>query len=217
MSGNLSTYAGGGSRWISDPRQLPVYQLAETNLYTKTGLATSTNCSAANASTFFGSVALRGAQASVAVADTFVTLATLSGRGRLYNVIPPTNTGAVYTPTLELTIDGTVYTIAPSTTLAATNRMVLGACTALPATNVGATVGTDIMGPNAYTDPGYQSAAVGGFFTLSPLGIIVPEMMETYNMPYLQFESSCVIKFKTSLLASAAGDRIGGASYRMLP
>lgn len=212
---NLTQF--GPSRYITDPRQLPVFQLPETDLYLKQSLSTSKNCTDVNATSFFNSIALSGAQASVATADTYVTLATLSGRGRLYNVIPPTNTGAVYTPTVRLTIDGTVYTIAPSTTLAATNRMVLGALTGLPSLNAAATIGTDIFGPNAYTDQGFASADVGGFFTPGPAGVVTPRMLESYGMPFLQFESSCVIEFKTSLLASGTGDKKGGATYRMLP
>lgn len=214
-----SSSATTASRYGKDPRELPIHVMAEANMYIKISAGSEYNCTAANAPTFFGNLVYRGAQASVSVADTYVTCANLSGRGRLYYVIPPSYAGGAFTPTARITIDGTVYTIAPSSTIPASNRMIIGATTpGIPSINTGVVTTSDWGLPNSYLDAGYQAALVGGFYnTSSSVGIVAPEVMEAYNMPFLQFETSCLVEFKTSLLAAAAGDKIGGAVYRMLP
>lgn len=220
MAGNLSTYAGGSSNFIKDPRQLPVMILNEALLYIKTSNSANTFASDANAPTFFAALAKRGAQATQSVADTYVTVANLSGRGRLYSVIPPSNTGAAYTPTVRITVDGQVYTIAPSSTITAAYRMVIGAMALGPGTTTssGTYNQADFALPTSYNDPGFNLAMVGGMPTgASTMCVVSPEVMEAYAMPFLQFDSSCLIEFKTSLLASGSGDKIGGAVYRMLP
>lgn len=220
--GASSAAAAVAKPWITDPRQLPMIVMPEGQLYMKTGQGSSLTCTAANSVTFFNTLALRGAQASVSVADTYVTVAALSGRGRLYYVIPPTNTtGAPYRPTAKITLDGVVYIIAPSADISAANRLVIGPTTpGFPGIIAGGTYSTsDFSIPNSYNDPGYVSAMSGGIFSpaLEKASIVAPEWVESYGMPFVQFESSCTVEFKTSLLASATGDRAGGAVYRMLP
>lgn len=206
------------SRYITNPRELPIMQLTESNIYLKTSGTAMINISAANSPTFFSTLERKGAQATVAVADTFVTVTSLTGPGRLYNVIPPSNTGAPYRPTVEITVDGITYTITPTADLLASNRMIVGAASVgLPSINsAGAPIGSEVLLPNAGGDFGFVTASVGGVLTATTVGIVTPEMMESVGMPFLQFESSCVIRFKTNLLASSAGDRIGGATYRIL-
>lgn len=213
--------AAASSRWITDPRQLPITIQPEAQIYIKTAQNYSQVCTDGSAANFFSALALRGAQASVSVADTYVTCASLSGRGRLYCVIPPSYAGGVFTPTARITVDGIAYTIAPSTTIAANRRMVIGTVTpGVPGITAGATYSTaDFSLPNSYNDQGFKDAMVGGFFvsTTSNIALVAPEVIEAYNLPFLQFESSCLIEFKTSLLATGSGDKTGGAVYRMLP
>lgn len=212
-----SLLVGGGSRWITNPKQLPITVVNQSNFYLKTGLSATSTCSAANATTFFNAMALRGAQASVAVADTYVTLASLTGSGLLFNVVCATNTGAGYTPTLRITVDGVVYIITSSGTINATYRVVIGALLpTLPNISTAATLGTDIILPNGGADSGFVSSSVGGLITnLSNCGITSPENIMAYNMPMLRFEQSLLVEMKTSLLASSTGDRLGGVSYRL--
>ncbi len=219
MSANLSTYGGGGgNRWITDPRQLPISDVAESNLYLKLLLATQINCTASNAAGFFSAMAGKGAQASVNVANTFVTLASLTGRGYLGNVVVPCYDAGSYTPTLEITVDGGApVTIAPNTPLATAHRMVLGAITPCGSiSNVSAVAG-DIILPNAGNDEGFSSATVGNLLGRSGSYITTPEMLLSYNMPILRFEQSLLIRFKTDFLAGTAGNKLGGASYWLTP
>lgn len=212
-----SSSGSSGNRWITNPKQLPITVVNQSNFYLKTAIGASTNCSAANATTFFNAMALKGAQASVAVADTYVTFASLTGSGLLFNVVCATNTGAGYTPTLRITVDGVVYIITSSGALSAVQRLVVGAIVpALPSISAVATIGTDIVSPNAGADVGFQSASVGGLMAmLNNCGITSPENIMAYNMPMLRFEQSLLVEMKTSLLASSTGDRLGGVSYRL--
>jgi len=216
---NLSQFVG-GSRYITDPRELPIMALPEAQLYVKTNINAQVACSNTNASTFFTSVAKKGAQMSVSVADTYVTAVDVTGRGRLHHIIPPCNTGAAYTPTVEVTVDGTVYTIAPTSTIGASNRVVIGAVVPGPA-NATSSTSYDtghFFTPNSYLDPGYDAVSVGGLpSTATNVNLTAPLIIESFNLPFLQFEESLKVRYKTSLLASGTGDKIGGVGYRMLP
>jgi hypothetical protein len=209
---------GAGGRFSYNPKHLPATEVDEASMYLKLTNSTSTNCSAANATSFFNALALRGAQASVSVANTFVTLANLTGAGFAFNFILPTYAGA-HTPTLEVTVDGVLYTLTPSATLASTRRMVVGPVTSgNPVTSVGTNpINSEVLLVNGGADPGFVLANVGGLFGSGTnlVGIPTPEKIMAYGMPCLRFESSLLIRMKTDLLAAAAGDRICGATYRM--
>lgn len=212
--------AGSGvavSRWITDPRQLPMFDVAEASLNIKSALATASNCTASNAPTFFGDMANKGAQTSVSVANTFVTLSSLTGHGFLFNVVAPCYDAGTYTPTLEITVDGVVYTITPSTPLASTHRMVWGAITCSESINGVASTGLDIIVPNSGADEGFATANVGNLLGRGQIAIASPDVMLSYGMPCLRFEQSLLIRFKTDQLAGSAGNKIGGASYWVTP
>jgi hypothetical protein len=211
-----SLTAAAASRWITNPKQLPVAIVNEANLSLKTSATVTNNFTAVNSATSFTAMALRGAQTSVAVADTYVTLANLTGSGFLFNVICATNTGAGYTPTIRITVDGTIYTISSSSTVNATFRLVLGALiSAAPSVSAIGAVGTDIISPNAGPDNGFSGANVGGLYNPATASIMTPEMILAYGLPCLRFETSLIVEMKASLLASSANDRIGGVSYRL--
>lgn len=213
---NLTQF--GPSRYITNPKHLPAAETDAATMYLKLTSSTSTNCSAANASAFFTALALRGAQTSVTVADTFVTVANQTGAGFAFNFILPTYAGA-HTPTLEVTVDGVLYTIAPSATLASTRRMVVGPVTSgNPVTSVGTNpINSEVLLVNGGADPGFAVANVGGLFGLAAtiIGIPTPEKIMTYGMPCLRFEASLLVRMKTDLLAAAAGDRICGCTFVM--
>lgn len=215
---NLSQF--GASRWITDPRELPIIALPEAQLYIKTNINSQSTCSDANAASFFAAFEKKGVKMSVAVADTYVTPVDVTGRGRLYHIVAPTNTGVAYTPTVEITVDGVVYTIAPTSTIGASQRMVIGASHPGAANTAAVTTYTtsDFFTVGSYLDMGFDAANVSGIPTsASNINIIAPQIIENMNLPFLQFEKSLKVRYKTSLLASGTGDKIGGVSYRMLP
>lgn len=218
MSGTQTTLFGVASRYITNPKQLQIGATDASSVYLKTATSTSTNCSATNAPTFFTALAHRGAQTSVTVADTFVTVTSQTGAGFAFNFILPTYAGA-HTPTLEVTVDGVLYTLAPSATLAATRRMVVGPVTAgSPVTSVGTNpINSEVLLVNGGSDSGFATANVGDIFDYGTMliGIPTPERIMTYNMPCLRFESSLLVRMKTDLLAAAAGDRICGCTFVM--
>lgn len=208
-----SATASRSSRWITNPKHMPLVAVNGTNLLLKTSATTYQNATTA---AFYTALALRGAVASISVADTYVTVANLTGSGFLMNLVSPTHT-AGFIPTFRLTIDGTVYTIAPSANQAASARMVLGPLVAgysISATATAAVAG-DSVGPNAPADPGFNAAITGGLPVVSIASVPTPEAILSMGWPALRFESSCVIEMKASLLSGTAVDKQCGATYRL--
>ena len=215
MAGNLSTYAGGGNRWITNPKHLSVLSVPKASVYVKD---TATTLKASDVAGFFTALALRGATSSITVADTYVTVANLSGSGFLFSAVSPTHT-ASFTPTIRITVDGVQYVIAPSAAQTAGNRLVLGAVTTAVSAAALATGATanDISLPNSAADVGFSNALVGGVAApgTSTFAVVTPEAALSYGLPALRFESSLLIEMKASLLSGTANDKSCGAVYRL--
>lgn len=155
-------------------------------------------------------LAVRGASTSISVADTYVTIATLTGSGILVNVVSPTHSGA-FTPTIRLTVDGVVYVFAPSATAVSSARLVLG-----PTTPNGNTAVSDGTFPNNLGDAGFSGSMTGGIPAVGPAPfLIAPESAIALRMGCLRFLSSCTIEAKASLLAAGAAEKTCAATYRM--
>ena len=213
MSGTQSSLFGGGSRWITNPKHLNCISNAKANISLKAAPAA---IHASSAAAFFTSAAVRGAQASITVADTYVTVANLTGSGFAFNFISPTHDGT-FTPTIRITVDGTVYTIAPSAVAAAGNRLVIGPTTSgyISASTV-ATLGPDISGVNSAQDHGFTGSMVGGVQTVSgTVGIPSPEFALSLGMQALRFESSLLVEMKASGLSASSIDKQCAVTYRL--
>ncbi|MFZ2309593.1 MAG: hypothetical protein WAW73_19645 [Rhodoferax sp.] len=216
MSGNQSSLFGGGSRWITDPKHLNLMSVQNDKLGLK---------SAANAATlsdvagFFTAIDKRGATASIAGADTWVTLCDLTAAGFLFHVISPTHTGT-HTPSIRITRDGVETTITPSAVQTAYYRMVIGTLTNYLTVvgNTAASVAGDIIGPNTSNDPGFTGARTGGVVqaaTTVLFGIPSPEAILSMGWPALRFETSLKVEVKCSNLSATAADKQAGAIYRL--
>lgn len=214
MAGSLSSYAG-GNRWITNPKQLPIHVVTSANTNIKTATTSIANAGNAN---FFNGLANRGAQASISVADTYVTVASLTGSGFLFNCISPTHS-AVSTPTIRITVDGTVYTIAPSSTIAAGYRVLVGPLVpVLPSIAAAGTaaVAGDGMGPSAQSDGGFYIGSTGGIPLITgSVSLISPEQILSMNWASLRFESSLLVEMKCSLLSGTAVDKSCAVTYRL--
>ena len=213
MSGTQSSLFGGGSRWITNPKHLNCISNAKANISLK---AAPTTIHASSAAAFFTSAAVRGAQASITVADTYVTVANLTGSGFAFNFISPTHDGT-FTPTIRITVDGTVYTIAPSAVAAAGNRLVIGPTTSgfISASTV-ATLGPDISGVNSAQDHGFTGSMVGGVQTVSgTVGIPSPEFALSLGMQAPRLEASLLVEMKASGLSATAVDKQCAVTYRL--
>lgn len=218
MSGSQSALFGGGSRFITNPKHLPIVSVVQTALNIKEGTTTKTLASAAG---FHTAMARDGATASITVADTYVTVANLTGSGFLFNAVSPTHT-AGFIPTMRITVDGIQYVIAPSANQTLNWRMVLGATipgvsVALPAT---ATIVSDVPLPNGGWDAGFFASKVGGvrqYGDSSSAFMSIPSesAILSSNMPVLRFESSLLIEMKASLLSANAVDKKCSVSYRL--
>lgn len=218
MSGNQSALLGaGGGRWITNPKHLPLHVMQSATILVKTGTS---GTAAANNSAIYTSLANRGAQASISVADTYVTIANLSGAGFLFNVISPTHS-ASFAPTIRITVDGTVYTFAPSSSISSGYRLLLGPLIPMqPATAAGNTASTvgDIPLPLSGNDPGFASGygSVGGVPNIGGnSGLLTPEQILSMGWSCLRFEQSLLVEAKCSLLSGTAVDKSCAATYRL--
>lgn len=212
-----STSSGGG-RWITNPKQLPITNATDTAIIAKTAAGTSSSSGVAG---FYTALALQGASSAITVADTYVTVASLTGSGFMFNCISPTHSGS-FTPTIRITVDGVVYTIAPTATFAAQKRLVIGPVTpGQPTTgNAGTYSQSEVILVSSYMDAGFQ-ARTGGIDSRptiqAGMGITIPDELYimSYNMSALRFETSLLIEMKASLLSAVAVDKQCAATYRM--
>ena len=218
MSGSLSTYAGGGSRYITNPKHLPIVSIVSAGLNIKSAIGA---VSVANVAGFFTALALDGADSAITVADTYVTVADLSGAGFAFDFVLPTHSAA-HRSTARITVDGTVYTITQSADQTALWRMVIGPLT-IGKSTVGiatAAIAGDIIMPNGAWDAGFNRAKIGGvrqYGASSADFLTVPSesAIMSYNMPMLRFESSLLIEMKCNLLSADAVEKQCGATFRM--
>jgi hypothetical protein len=218
MSATGGQLIGGGGRFITNPKHMPLLSVREASLNIKAGV---TAQHLASAAAFWTALARDGATAAITVADTYVTVCSLSGAGFLFNVISPTHT-AGFIPTFRITVDGTQYVIAPSANQTLAWRMVLGALT-IGTSAVGPTtaaVAGDIALPNGAFDAGFVAAKVGGVRQYGGagadfLGIPTENAIMSNQLAMLRFESSLVVEVKASLLSGTANDKNCGATYKL--
>lgn len=216
MPGSLNTYTG-GTRFITNPKHLPMHVVIGSGTFIKTGATTSAAATSAN---LYTGLANRGAQASISVAGTYVTIADLSGAGFLFNVISPTHS-ASSTPTIRVTVDGTVYTFAPSSNVNAGYRFLLGpVALGIPSVTASTTATTagDIVVPSGPPDIGFSTGSVGGIPSITGAGgaiILTPEQILSMGWACLRFEQSLLVEAKCSLLSGTAVDKSCAATYRL--
>jgi len=212
FSPKVGNAATGGSRWTTNAKHLPALVAPIGNFRIKN--AATTNDSSNNAS-YFASLALRGAQTSITVADTWTTIASVRASGVFVAALSPTHT-ASHTPSIRITVDGTVYTFTPSAAQSATHRLCVG-----HVINGYSTSATDgfIVGVNSANDGGFESAAVGGYPVLASgqVSLITPESALMAGLPLLRFEKSLKVEAKCSLLSATAVHKQCGAVYRVDP
>jgi hypothetical protein len=218
MSATARQLIGGGGRFITNPKHMPLLSVIQTALNAKTS---PTAQSIASVAGFWTAIARDGATAAITVADTYVTVCSLSGAGFLFNVISPTHT-AGFIPTFRITVDGTQYVIAPSANQTLAWRMVLGAVTMGTSTTgiATASVAGDIIVPNGAFDVAFANAKIGGVrqygaSAVDFLGIPSETAIMSNQLAMLRFESSLVVEVKASLLSGTANDKNCGATYKL--
>lgn len=208
MSGTQSAlFSSGGNRWITNPKQLPLCIQTAASTLLKTATGTNAAISAA-----WSNIAAEGASTSIVTADTYVTVANLTGAGFLFNAFSPSHSSA-FRPTIRLTVDGTVYTISPTADVTgAAIRMILGAVQV----NTPLIAAGDAVLPNNSSDPGFAATKTGGItLAATSVGVMLPQWMLVYGYPVLRFESSLLIEMKTNILTGVAAEKICGATYRL--
>lgn len=215
-----ATTTSSGSRYTTNPKHLPLLSVREASLNIKN---TSSTQQLASVAGFWTSLAKDGATAAITVADTYVTVCSLTGAGFLFNVISPTHT-AGFIPTFRITVDGTQYVIAPSANQTLAWRMVLGAVTmgTSIASPTLASVAGDMLVPNGAFDAAFVNAKIGGVRQYGGgasdfLGVPSETAIMSNQLAMLRFESSLVVEVKANLLSGTANDKNCGATYKMDP
>lgn len=217
MSGTQSAlFSAGGSRWITNPKHMPIAAFASGGINLK---YTAGSVLLSNAAGFYTNLAFRGATSSITGAATLVTVANVtSGSGFLCNVVSPTHT-ASFTPTFVITIDGVAYTIAPSATIASGKRLVLGPVSyGIPTITAlgGASLVDHFHDGNCAADAGFSAALTGGVAMADgTCGLLTPEAIINFGLPTLRFEQSLKVEVMASLYSANAVDRQCGATYRL--
>lgn len=217
MSGTQSAlFSAGGSRWITDPRHMPLAAFATAEINLKNSIGTAL---LSNAAGFYTNLAYRGASSAITVAATLVTVVNItSGSGFLCNLVGPTHS-APATPTFVITVDGVAYTITTSSTLTTGKRLVLGPVsygTPTTAALASATLVDHLHDANCAADAGFSAAMTGGVAVAGgTCGLMTPEALINFNLPVLRFEQSLKVEMMCSLLSGTAVDKQCGATYRL--
>jgi hypothetical protein len=172
----------------------------------------------ASSANFFTTGALYGATADAVTAGVYVTVCDISGAGTLYNVVGPqiTGTTAGTTSSIRVTTDGTVYTWdwTADTTVAATDRLVLGAVGA--GTQINATADNIApLGPNSQQDAGFVQLEGGRPYLPNP-SLIAPYWFDMLNLPTAEFSTDLKVEVKVGTLGAAGVARSALATYKVL-
>lgn len=209
---NLTQF--GPSRYITNPKHLSILSAPQANIGVKTSVST---VALSNVAGFYTNGAYQGATQSISVADTYVTLASLSGAGFLCNVVTPTHTTS-FIPTIRITVDSVVYTIAPSAGQTAGNRLILGPVTHYLsiAAATDAAQAKDSVGVNSANDGGFAAARVGGVTIAGGFNALTTvDDVLAMGWQALRFETSCLVEVKCNLLSGTTQDKAALTTYRL--
>ena len=204
MSSLSSLFASGGgsSRFNKDPRLLGRYKVASYGQICVFDLPFTNSFTVA--ATFTTHLASQGAVASIVSADTYVTIANITGSGFFFGAVSPTcDSGSNNIATFRITIDGTVYTITSPANIAgassvySTFRFLIG--TLIEGVGQQTSLTDPISsGPSSFVN--YNNFSVSGGIARTPATAIIPhnEQMLKYNFPAVRFESSLLVECKFS-------------------
>ena len=181
----------------------------DTTIYIR-GIATTRTSQAAEFWT--AAIAARGvADDTNWTADTYKTIANISGAGLLYDAIGPAGLAGTPTTTMRITVDGVAYTIAETATTTA-HRLILGACFISDSTGAAFTVAANFANGVDSINAGKtaQTVVTNGVW-ITDIGFM--SMMGT---PALYFGTSLLVEMKSSETNSTTTnrERSSGLIYR---
>lgn len=161
---------------------------------------------AATAAGFFTNIALHGADVDTNwTADTYKTLATISGAGVMVSVITPT-LNAAEVATLEVTVDGGTAQTLAITMAGAAERGIVGAF--FPGS----------VSASSVTYRGIRLAGLDSakrYVNTDTLALPATHYAKLYGMRTLRFETSLLVRMKTSVSLSTTTnqERRCGVTY----
>jgi len=208
------------NNYNKDPRLLGRYNMPNYGAASVFGREATPN-SLNLESTFTTYLATQGAIANIIAADTYVTIASLSGGGFLFGVISPCcDAGSTNFATFRITVDGIVYTItSPSTitggVITSANRFMIGSF-AEGQTQKTATTEVVSIGVGNFGNYSNYSAS-GGIVRVPTSGVIMlhNEQILKYKFPLVRFESSLLVEVKFSAYVVTAPYPRCSAQYQL--
>lgn len=203
------TAASGGSRYITNPKHLPLMWGNATNaIHLKTAVGTT---SARSTTGFITNGSYRGASAAITVADTYVTLCDISGAGFMGSVVTPYSSASAAVQSMRITVDGTAYEITETAPLA-DYCLVLGG--SVGQSETATTYGGLVSSPNAYFDSGFNVDRSNGVPLYAQyLAVFTPEQKIAFGLPVLRFDSSLKVEVKCSVLSATNPQYRGLVTY----
>lgn len=196
----LSQFMPKSGPWVRNPSEMG-------SLYSNTHIiksAAGTLVDVMTDTTFTATIPLQGAYATIAANDTFVTVCDLTGGGICSAIIGAAAGANNDISTIEVTVDGVVYTI--THTLADANyRRVVGLMT-----NAGSTTAGNASGPNDGEDYPIDIANI----SKTPV-IVWPVSARTFGLPALRFDSSLKVRCKITTKSGTAAYTRCAALYTM--
>ncbi|PZP67908.1 MAG: hypothetical protein DI604_20195 [Delftia acidovorans] len=202
-SGGGMSLPGGMTK---DPRLLPLFDSTNSVSVLISGTATNPDVNG-----FWDGIASRGAVANTATDNNFTTIVNItSGRGLLFNVIPPRHTNLNDVVTFRLTVDGEVYSITRSGPWAISNqygRVILGQLL---------DQNSDPLSSSP-TNPFLQSPASTTYFNTGSAGTLPkPPYMMALGMPMLLFEESLKVEVMCSDVFPTLNGPKSGVVYTLM-
>ena len=219
----MSTLSGlfNNGKYNKDPRILGRYKMLNYGTVSVFGKPI-TSAYLGLDSTFTTYLATQGAIANISAADTYITVANLTGGGFLFGIISPCcDADTTNFATFRVTVDGIMYTITSPATIngaaaiTSANRFIIGSfaegMTQITAINDVISTGVGNFGNyNTYN-------AIGGIVRVPTSGVIMlhNEQILKYNFPLVRFESSLLVEVKFSAYVVTAPNPRCSAQYQL--
>jgi len=182
------------SNIVTDPSKLPVTEITYGRLSTMIATVMTPD---SNSSFWTASIANGGAYITNAVgANTWYTLANITGAGYMGNVISQANSAASSTVDIEITVDGALYTMT-LTAQTTTSRAILGGV-----------VGFNMTGSTLA--PSSNSVLSNSYSGLAA----IPELLGSGGM-VLRFDTSLLVRVRGSSVYGSGLYVYAGVTYRL--
>lgn len=211
MSGVIGAATGMAGPWIRRPAEFGKLGTSGCINGANIKVSSTQSFSLNTVSAIATYVAKQGAVASLAVNDAFVTVCDITGAGVVSGFIGPAKeTAGTATSTIEVTVDGSVYSLQASLPGGdGAVRHVVGLITALTIT------AGDGSGPNSGTDDSLALNQANASSALGKSALVYPQTARAYGMAALKFDKGLKVRIKSSAIGAVAESNAVGVLYQL--